>query len=38
VTNCINVVRWQDSAHTWVTQVPDMNKNCYRVTELPYNP
>jgi ABC-type branched-subunit amino acid transport system substrate-binding protein len=38
VTNCINVVRWQDSAHTWVTQVPDMNKNCFRVTELPYNP
>ena len=38
VTNCINVVRWQDSAHTWVTQVPDMNKNCYRVNELPYNP
>ena len=38
VTNCINVVRWQDSAHTWVTQVPDMDKNCFRVTELPYNP
>ena len=38
VTNCINVVRWQDSARTWVTQVPDMDKNCFRVTELPYNP
>ena len=37
VTNCINVVRWQDSAHTWVTQVPDMQKNCFTVTELPYN-
>ena len=36
--NCINVVRWQDSAHTWVTQVPDMDKNCFNVTELPYNP
>ncbi|HEX4655753.1 MAG TPA: ABC transporter substrate-binding protein [Mycobacteriales bacterium] len=38
VTNCINVVRWQDAAHGWVTQVPDMDKNCYTVTELPYNP
>jgi branched-chain amino acid transport system substrate-binding protein len=37
-TNCINVVRWQDSAHGWVTQVPDMDKNCYRLTELPYSP
>jgi ABC-type branched-subunit amino acid transport system substrate-binding protein len=37
VTNCINVVRWQDSAHGWVTQVPDMDKNCFRVNELPYN-
>jgi ABC-type branched-subunit amino acid transport system substrate-binding protein len=38
VTNCINVVRWEDSAHGWVTQVPDMDKNCFTVTELPYNP
>ena len=37
-TNCINVVRWEDSAHTWVTQVPDMDKNCFRVTELAYSP
>jgi len=34
--NCINVVRWSDRAHTWVTQVPDMDKNCFRVTEYPY--
>ena len=37
-TNCINVARWQDSAHGWVTQVPDMDKNCFRLTELPYSP
>jgi ABC-type branched-subunit amino acid transport system substrate-binding protein len=37
-TNCINVVRWEDSAHGWVTQVPDMDKNCFRLTELPYSP
>ncbi|MBV9291426.1 MAG: ABC transporter substrate-binding protein [Frankiales bacterium] len=35
--NCINVVRWSDAAHTWVTQVPDMDKNCYVVTEFPYS-
>jgi branched-chain amino acid transport system substrate-binding protein len=37
VRNCINVVRWVESAHTWVTQVPDMNKNCFVVNELPYD-
>lgn len=37
-TNCINVARWEDSAHGWVTQVPDMDKNCFRLTELPYSP
>jgi branched-chain amino acid transport system substrate-binding protein len=35
--NCINVARWSDSVHTWVTQVPDMDKNCYSVTEYPYS-
>jgi branched-chain amino acid transport system substrate-binding protein len=35
-TNCINVARWSDAAHTWVTQVPDMDKNCFTVTEYPY--
>jgi hypothetical protein len=38
VTNCINVARWKDSAHGWVTQVADMDKNCFRLTELPYSP
>ncbi len=36
-TNCINVARWQDSAHGWVTQVPDMDKNCFTVHEWPYS-
>ena len=35
--NCINVARWQDSAHGWVTQVPDMDKNCFHVPNLSYN-
>jgi branched-chain amino acid transport system substrate-binding protein len=35
VTNCINVARWQDG-HGWVTQVPDMDRNCFRTTEIPY--
>jgi branched-chain amino acid transport system substrate-binding protein len=40
--SCINVARWQDSADGgkggWVSQVPDMNKNCFDVFELPYSP
>ncbi|HET7326941.1 MAG TPA: ABC transporter substrate-binding protein [Nocardioidaceae bacterium] len=39
---CINVVRWQDSANGgqggWVTQVADMNKNCFAVPYIPYQP
>jgi ABC-type branched-subunit amino acid transport system substrate-binding protein len=34
--NCINVVRWSDSAGTWVTQVPDMYTNCFTLHEVPY--
>jgi branched-chain amino acid transport system substrate-binding protein len=34
--NCINVVRWSD-ARGWVTQVPDMNKNCFTLKEQPYS-
>jgi branched-chain amino acid transport system substrate-binding protein len=37
VTNCINAARWEDSRNAWVTQVPDMQKNCFRTTELPYS-
>jgi branched-chain amino acid transport system substrate-binding protein len=39
---CFNVARWQDSAHGgrggWVTQVPDMDKNCYDVPQVAYSP
>jgi branched-chain amino acid transport system substrate-binding protein len=35
--NCINVARWSDSAHSWVTQVPDMDANCFDVHEYPYS-
>jgi branched-chain amino acid transport system substrate-binding protein len=38
--NCLNVARWQDSANGgrggWVTQVKDMNTNCFTVPNLPY--
>ncbi|TFE32080.1 amino acid ABC transporter substrate-binding protein [Frankia sp. B2] len=38
--NCLNVARWQDSANGnqggWVTQVKDMNTNCFTVPDLPY--
>lgn len=37
---CLNVARWQDSAYGghggWVTQVPNMNENCFTVPVLPY--
>jgi len=36
--NCMNVVRWQDSARGgqggWVTQIADMNTNCFDVRQL----
>jgi branched-chain amino acid transport system substrate-binding protein len=39
---CFNVARWQDSANGgkggWVTQVPDMDKNCYDVPQVAYSP
>ncbi len=37
MTNCINVVRWQDG-RGWVTQVPDMDHNCYDVPNISYSP
>lgn len=40
--NCLNVARWQDAADGgtggWVTQVPDMNTNCFDVPNVPYRP
>jgi branched-chain amino acid transport system substrate-binding protein len=42
LNSCINVARWQDSADGgkggWVSQVPDMNTNCFNVFELAYSP
>jgi ABC-type branched-subunit amino acid transport system substrate-binding protein len=39
---CLNVAHWQDSAQGgkggWVTEVPDMNANCFEVPALPYRP
>ena len=39
---CINVARWQDSANDgkggWVTQVPDMNTNCFTGPTISYTP
>ena len=34
---CINAARWQDG-HGWVTQVPDMNKNCFDAKQISYSP
>jgi ABC-type branched-subunit amino acid transport system substrate-binding protein len=41
---CLDVARWEDSAEVqgvkgaWVTQVPDMDTNCFEVPALPYQP
>lgn len=40
--NCLNVVRWQDTANAgrggWVDQVADMNRNCFDVPVIRYRP
>ncbi|WP_083974629.1 ABC transporter substrate-binding protein [Kitasatospora mediocidica] len=42
VRACLNVARWQDVTPAggpgWVTQVPDMDTNCFDVPQLPYRP
>ncbi|WP_145910813.1 ABC transporter substrate-binding protein [Kitasatospora viridis] len=40
---CLNAARWQDTTPgggpgTWVTQVPDMDTNCFDVPQLAYQP
>ena len=39
---CINVARWQDSADAgrggWLSQVADMNKNCFDAKQISYEP
>lgn len=40
IRNCFNVARWQDSANGgkggWVTQVANMDTNCFTVPEISY--
>jgi branched-chain amino acid transport system substrate-binding protein len=40
--NCLNVVRWQDSANDgkggWVNEVEDMTTNCFDVHVITYSP
>ena len=42
VQHCFNLARWQDSADGgkggWVSQVPDMDTNCYQVPNIGYSP
>jgi branched-chain amino acid transport system substrate-binding protein len=42
IHNCLNVVRWQDSANGgrggWVTQVKDMDTECFTVPNISYSP
>jgi branched-chain amino acid transport system substrate-binding protein len=36
VHDCINVARWVSSKNTWVTQVPNMDTNCFNVPNISY--
>jgi branched-chain amino acid transport system substrate-binding protein len=36
VRDCINVARWVSSKNSWVTQVPNMDTNCFRVPNFSY--
>jgi ABC-type branched-subunit amino acid transport system substrate-binding protein len=36
VRDCINVARWVSAKDSWVTQVPNMDTNCFRVTNFSY--
>jgi len=36
VRDCINVARWVSSKDSWVTQVPNMDTNCFRVPNFSY--
>ena len=42
IRNCLNVARWQDSANGgrggWVTQVKDMDTECFTVPNISYSP
>jgi branched-chain amino acid transport system substrate-binding protein len=36
VLDCINVARWVSSKDSWVTQVPNMDTNCFHVPNFSY--
>ena len=36
IRDCINVARWVSAKDAWVTQVPDMDTNCFRVKNFSY--
>jgi ABC-type branched-subunit amino acid transport system substrate-binding protein len=36
VHDCINVARWVSAKDSWVTQVPDMDTNCFTVRNFSY--
>jgi ABC-type branched-subunit amino acid transport system substrate-binding protein len=36
VRDCINVARWVSAKDSWVTQVPNMDTNCFRVPNFSY--
>ena len=36
IRDCINVARWVSARDAWVTQVPNMDTNCFRVKNFSY--
>jgi branched-chain amino acid transport system substrate-binding protein len=36
IRNCINVARWVSAKDAWVTQVPNMDTNCFRAKNVSY--
>jgi branched-chain amino acid transport system substrate-binding protein len=36
IRDCINVARWVSAKDSWVTQVPNMDTNCFRVKNFSY--
>jgi branched-chain amino acid transport system substrate-binding protein len=36
IHNCLNVARWESAKDSWVTQVPNMDTNCFTVHNFSY--
>lgn len=36
IRNCLNVARWDSAKDSWVTQVPNMDTNCFTVHNFSY--